>query len=94
MGTSELHPHFVVVNLCYFLLCLFSSKMTTFRAEGKARTIVLADKFGISHVIEKCLCAMFDFHLGTMHVSKDDAMMLTTMLLNLYIMFQSLVTLV
>jgi len=66
--------------------------MTTFHAEGKVKLIALADKFGISHVIKKCLCAMFDFHLGTMHVSKDDAMMLTTMLLNLYIMFQSLVT--
>jgi hypothetical protein len=30
-------------------------------------------EFGISHVIDKCLCVMFGFHPGTMHVFKDNA---------------------
>jgi hypothetical protein len=47
--------------------------MATFHVEGKAELIVLFDEFGISHVIEKCMCAMLGFHLGIAHVSKDDA---------------------
>jgi hypothetical protein len=46
--------------------------MATFHAEGKVGFIVLANDFGISHVIEKCLCAMFGFHSGIVHVSKDE----------------------
>ncbi len=34
--------------------------------------IIPFDEFGISHVMDKCLCAMFGFHLGIVHVSKDD----------------------
>jgi hypothetical protein len=33
----------------------------------------LFDKLGVSHVIENCLCAMFGFQPGTLHISKDDA---------------------
>jgi len=40
--------------------------------EGKVELNVLVDDFGILHVIEKCLCVMFGFHLGTVHVSKDE----------------------
>ncbi len=45
--------------------------MATFHAEGKVGLIVPTNDFGISHVIEKCLCAMFGFHSGIVHVSKD-----------------------
>jgi hypothetical protein len=47
--------------------------MATFHAEGKAKFIVPFDEFGISHVTEKCMCAMIGFHLRTVHVSKNDA---------------------
>jgi hypothetical protein len=47
--------------------------MATFHVEGKAKLIVPSNEFGISHDTNKFLCAMFDFHLGTIHVSKDDA---------------------
>jgi hypothetical protein len=47
--------------------------MATFHVEGKVELIVLADNFRILHVIEKCLCAMFGFHSGIVHVSKDEA---------------------
>jgi hypothetical protein len=47
--------------------------MATFHAEGKTKFIGRSDKFGISHVIEKCLCAMFGFHPRMVHVPKDDA---------------------
>jgi hypothetical protein len=50
-----------------------SSKMATFHAKGKVQLIIHVNKFGISHVIENYLCAMLDFHPGTMDVSKDDA---------------------
>ncbi len=56
----------------HFLVCLISSTMATFHAEGKVELIVPVDNFGILHVIEKCLCAMFGFHLKTIHVSKDE----------------------
>lgn len=46
--------------------------MATFHVVSKIEFIILVHKFGISHVIEKCLCAMFNFHLITMHV-KDNA---------------------
>jgi hypothetical protein len=46
--------------------------MATFHVEGKVELIVLADNFRILHVIEKCLCAMFGFHSGIVHVSKDE----------------------
>jgi hypothetical protein len=47
--------------------------MAIFHVKGKAKLIIPSDEFGISHVTKKCLCAMFDFHLGIIHVSKDDA---------------------
>jgi hypothetical protein len=46
--------------------------MATFHAKGKVELIIPVDEFGILYVIEKCLCVMFDFHPGTIHVSKDD----------------------
>lgn len=46
--------------------------MATFHATAKTELIILANKFGISHVTQKCSRAMFNFHLRTMHV-KDDA---------------------
>jgi hypothetical protein len=54
------------------LVCLISSKMTTFHVKGKFFFIVPTNNFGILHVIEKCLCAMFGLHLGIIHVSKDE----------------------
>jgi hypothetical protein len=48
--------------------------MATFYVEGKPElTIILGDNLGICHVIEKCLCAMFEFQPLTMHISKDNA---------------------
>jgi len=47
--------------------------MATFHVKGKAKLIIPSDKFGISNVTKKCLCVMFNFHLGIIHVSKDDA---------------------
>jgi hypothetical protein len=47
--------------------------MVTFHVEGKVELIVPFNEFGISHVTEKCLCAMLGFHLGIVHVSKADA---------------------
>jgi hypothetical protein len=41
--------------------------------KGKIEFIVLVDQFGISHVTDKCLCAMFGCHPRIVHVSKDDA---------------------
>jgi len=53
------------------LVCLISSKMATFHAKGKVELIVPTNNFRILRAIEKCLCAMFGFHLGIVHVSKD-----------------------
>jgi hypothetical protein len=47
--------------------------MANFHVEGKVELIVHVHDFKISHVIEKCLCAMFGFHYGPIHVSKDEA---------------------
>jgi hypothetical protein len=46
--------------------------MVTFHTKGKVKLIIPFDEFGISHVIDKCLCTMFGFDLGTIHISKDD----------------------
>jgi hypothetical protein len=46
--------------------------MTTFLANGKVEFTLPTKDFGISHVIEECLCVMFGFHLGIVHVSKDE----------------------
>ncbi len=51
--------------------------MATFHVEDQAKLTILANEFGMSHVIEKCLCAMFDFHLRIVHASKNDACTLT-----------------
>jgi Tat protein secretion system quality control protein TatD with DNase activity len=56
----------------HFLVFFIFSKMATFHAKGKVELIVPVDTFGILHVIEKCLCAMFGFHPRTVHVSKDE----------------------
>jgi hypothetical protein len=66
--------------------------MATFHAKGKAKLIVPFDDFGISHVTKKCLCAMFSFHPRTIHVPRIMHMMPTTMLLDLFIKFWSLMT--
>lgn len=54
------------------LLCLHY-RMATFYAKRKPNLTILGDDLGIFHVTEKCLCAMFGFQHGTMHISKDDA---------------------
>jgi hypothetical protein len=46
--------------------------MATFHAEGKTKLIVHTNNFGILHVKKKCLCVMFGFHMGIVHVSKDE----------------------
>jgi hypothetical protein len=48
-------------------------RMTTFHVEEHPKLIILANNFGIVHVIENCLCVMFGFQLGIVHISKDDA---------------------
>jgi hypothetical protein len=45
--------------------------MVRFHAEGKVKLIVPMTNLE-SCMLEKCLCVMFNFHLETMHVSKDD----------------------
>jgi hypothetical protein len=45
--------------------------MVIFHAKGKVELTVLVDNLGILHVTKKCLCAMFGFHMRTIHVSKD-----------------------
>ncbi len=57
--------------LHYADLCF--NRTAIFHAEGKVKLIVPFDKFGISHATKKCLCVMFNFHVGAVHVSKDDA---------------------
>jgi hypothetical protein len=47
--------------------------MVTFHAKGKSELTIFVDEFGISYVTKNCLCVVFDFHLGTIHVPKDDA---------------------
>jgi hypothetical protein len=45
--------------------------MVIFSVEGKVELIILVDNLGILHVIMKCLCVIFGFHMGFVHVSKD-----------------------
>jgi hypothetical protein len=45
--------------------------MVIFHAKGKVELTVPIDNLGILHVTKKCLCVMFGFHMGTVHVSKD-----------------------
>jgi len=48
--------------------------METFYAKGKHKLTILGyNDLGVSHVIEKCLCATFEFQPRTMHISKDNA---------------------
>ncbi len=54
-----------------FLLLYY--RMETFHVKDKPKLTIITDDFGIVHVIEKCLCAMFCFELKIMHISKDDA---------------------
>jgi len=63
------HYHFTT-SPPHSLVCL---KWQLFRVEGKIELTVSIDDFGILHVIEKCLCVMFGFHLRIVHVSKDEA---------------------
>jgi hypothetical protein len=45
--------------------------MVIFHVEGKVELIILLDNLGILQVTMKCLCAIFGFHMGFVHVSKD-----------------------
>jgi hypothetical protein len=58
-------PHYLVYKII--------NKMENFHANDKAKLIIPTNNFGISHVIDKCLCAMFGFHPIIVHVSKDKA---------------------
>jgi len=46
--------------------------MAIFHVEGKVELTIPFDEFEIPHVTKKFMCAMFSFHLGTIHISKDD----------------------
>jgi hypothetical protein len=59
------------MSLPHSLVCLISSKMIIFHAKGKVELIILVNNLGILHVTMKCLCVMFGFHMGFVHVSKD-----------------------
>jgi len=52
---------------------IYFNRIVTFHANGKAEIIVPSNEFRISHVTEKCLCVMFNFHPRIVHVYKDDA---------------------
>jgi hypothetical protein len=45
--------------------------MVFFHANGKPNLTIMYDEFRFVQVIEKCLCAMFSFLLGSIHVSMD-----------------------
>jgi hypothetical protein len=47
--------------------------MAIIHVMGKVEFTILANEFGISHVIKKCLCAMFGLQSNIVHISKDDA---------------------
>jgi hypothetical protein len=46
--------------------------MVTIHTKGMQKPTIMVDDFGIVMVTEKCLCAMFNFQFGSVHVSKDD----------------------
>jgi hypothetical protein len=55
------------------ICCVYIIEMETFYAKGKHKLTILGTDLGVSHVIEKCLCATFEFQPWTMHISKDNA---------------------
>ncbi len=55
-----------VLRFCYV-------NMAIIHAMGKVEFTILANEFGISHVIKKSLCVMFGLQPNIVHISKDDA---------------------
>ncbi len=53
--------------------------------KGEVKFTIPIDEFGISHVIDKCLCAMFSFHQILLLSPRAMRMMATTILLDLFI---------
>jgi hypothetical protein len=47
--------------------------MATFHAEGKPDFTMLVGDEKFVQAMEKCICTMFSFLLGSIHVSKDVA---------------------
>lgn len=47
--------------------------MVTIHTKGMQKLTIMVDDFGVVTMTEKCLCAMFNFQFGSVHVSKDDA---------------------
>jgi hypothetical protein len=47
--------------------------MATFHAKGKPNLTMLVGDEEFVEMMEKCLCTMFGFLLGSIHVSKDVA---------------------
>jgi hypothetical protein len=48
-------------------------RVAMFHVEEHPKLTILANDFGIAHIIERCLCVMFGFQPGIVHISKDDA---------------------
>jgi hypothetical protein len=44
-----------------------------FHVEGWVELIIVVDGIDTIVVFKKCLCAMFGFQLGSLHISKDAA---------------------
>jgi hypothetical protein len=65
---------FHLILLCivcnHFAPSLFSL-WQPFHVDGQFELIILVDGIDIIVVFEKCLCVMFGFQLGSLHISKD-----------------------
>jgi hypothetical protein len=42
--------------------------MATFRVDGRPKLTILVDGIDTTVVTKKCLCAMFGFQLGSLHI--------------------------
>ncbi len=70
---------------CFHLCCFFScfcfqffqshpcapSNMVTFHGVGRLNLTIMVDNLRAFFIFKQCLCAMFAFQLGSLHIFKD-----------------------
>jgi hypothetical protein len=63
--------HYVLLFFLFHSYSCVLGNMVTFHAIGNFELTIMVNNLGTTLVFKQCLCAMFSFHLRSLHVSKD-----------------------
>jgi Na+/H+ antiporter NhaA len=74
--------HSLVHFFFHYNLCVFGN-MATFHIVGRSELTIMVNNSKTTSMFEQCLCVMFSFQLGSLHISKDVSYDSNNLVLNL-----------